>query len=72
MKYERFIRMNDSEYLITNSFRICIIPSMEYSHRNVRKIVFNKLGLRFHFFEFSNSMFHRLQVYQCIIISTFL
>jgi len=55
----------DDEYLITNSLRICISPSMEYSQRNVRKIVFNKLGLRFHFFEFSSSMFHRLQVYRC-------
>lgn len=55
----------DDEYLITNSLRICINPSMEYSQRNVRKIVFNKLGLRFHFFEFSSSMFHRLQVYRC-------
>lgn len=65
----RFIRINSSEYLRTNSLNICIIPSIEYSHKNVRKMVLNKLGLRFDFFEFSSSMFHRLQNTCITIIS---
>lgn len=30
----------------------------------MRKMVFSKLGLRFHFFEFSSAIFHRLKTYQ--------
>lgn len=63
------VKVTMKRYLITNSLRICTNPSMEYSHRNVRKMVLSRLGRRRRLFEFSNSILHRLQSRRAVLLS---